>query len=161
MENSFKKVLFKYHSNMLNKEVKETMWALEIDPEKGHYQLDSIPFYGPSIATNDVFKATFDESEGFLVYESTVTTSGNSIVLVMITKQGYNKELLRQALKQRHCDSEVLNDRYFSMEITKAIDYTLIKELLEDYQAKEIINYAEPCLSKKHRADLQKVNESD
>lgn len=161
MEDSFKKVLFKYHSNVLDKEVKETMWALEIDPEKGHYKLDSIPFYGASIATSDVFKAVFDEVEGCLVYENTVTTSENSIILVMITDEMSDCKLLQQEFKNRHCDSEALNDTYFSMEILKSIDYTLIKELLDDYEIKEIINYAEPCLSKKHREDIQKVKESD
>jgi hypothetical protein len=161
MEDSFKKVLFKYHSNVLDKEVKETMWALEVDPEKGHYQLDSIPFYGASIATNDIFKATFDEVEGFLVYENTVTTSGNSIILVMITDEVYDGKLLQQEFKNRHCDSEALNETYFSMEIVKSVDYTLIKELLDEHEINGIINYAEPCLSQKHREDIQKVKESD
>ncbi len=159
MEDSFKKVMFKYYSNVLNKEVKETMWALEVDPEKGHYQLDSIPFYGASIATNDIFKASFDDAEGFLVYETTVSTSENSIILVMLTEAGYDKELLRQEFKNLHCDSEGLNDHYFSMEIPKSVNYNLVKDLLEDYQAKEIINYAEPCLSKKHREDLKNIEE--
>lgn len=158
MEDKFKKVLFKYYSTVLNKEVKETMWAMEVDSEKGHYQLDSIPFYGPSIATNDIFKATFDEVEGFLVYEQTIQASDNSIVLVIITKEGYDKELLRQEFKNRHCDSEGLNDSYFSMEIPKAVDYIPIKSLLDQYQSESIINYAEPCLSKKHRGDLEKLN---
>lgn len=161
MEDSFKKILFKYHSNVLNKAVKETMWALEVDLEKGHYQLDSIPFYGASIATNDVFKATFDEDEGFLVYENTVTTSGNSIVLVIITDEMSDGKLLQQAFKNRHCDSEALNDSYFSMEIPKSVDYKRIKEVLDDYEIKKIINYAEPCLSKKHREDLQELSESN
>ncbi|MBL4648532.1 MAG: DUF4265 domain-containing protein [Aureispira sp.] len=161
MEDSFKKVLFKYHSNVLDKEVQETMWALEVDSEKGHYQLDSIPFYGASIATNDIFKATFDEVEGFLVYQNTVTTSENSIILVMITDEAYDSKLLQQEFKNRHCDSEALNDTYFSIEILKSVDYTLIKELLDDHEIKGIINYAEPCLSKKHREDIQKVKESD
>lgn len=159
MQDSFKKVVFKYHSNVLNKIVKETMWALEIDLEKGYYQLDSIPFYGPSIATNDIFKATFDEAEGFLVYEKTIESSENSIILVIITEESYDKELLRQEFKHRHCESEGLNDSYFSMEIPKAVDYAPIKELLEEYQSQGMINYAEPCLSKKHRADLQELKE--
>jgi hypothetical protein len=161
MEDSFKKVLFKYHSNVLDKAVKETMWALEVDAEKGHYQLDSIPFYGASIATSDIFKATFDELEGFLVYENTVTTSENSIVLVMITDEMSDGKLLQQEFKNRHCDSELLNDIYFSMEILKSVDYRLIKELLDDYEIQGTINYAEPCLSKKHREDLQKLDESN
>lgn len=159
MEDKFKKVLFKYYSKVLNQEVRETMWAMEVDAEKGHYQLDSIPFYGPSIATNDIFKAVYDEVEECLVYEQTVQASDNSIVLVIITKTAYDQELLRQEFKNRHCDSEGLNDSYFSMEVPKSVDYVPIKDLLEVYQNEAVINYAEPCLSKKHREDLNKLNE--
>ena len=55
------KILFKFHSNVLNEVTVETMWALKVEPVKGIYKLDSIPFYGPLIATDDEFYAEFDE----------------------------------------------------------------------------------------------------
>ncbi|BDS15463.1 DUF4265 domain-containing protein [Aureispira anguillae] len=155
MTDSFKKVLFRYHSPVLGKTVKETMWAIEIDADKQLYKLDSIPFYGPPIATHDEFIAKFDEQEGFLVYQEITTASENSIVLVIVTQKDYDKEMLRRKFKALHCESEGLNDHYFSMEILKRIDYTLIKKELDLYQQKGIIDYAEPCLSNKHKLDLQ------
>ena len=67
------------------------MWAKEIDKENGIYKLDNIPFYGPLIATDDEFYAEFDESEHMLTYRKTTRHSGNSIVLVIITQDGYDK----------------------------------------------------------------------
>ncbi|MFZ0596665.1 MAG: hypothetical protein WAM46_06765, partial [Flavobacterium sp.] len=31
------------------------MWGEIIDLEKGHFKLDNIPFFGPLIATDDIF----------------------------------------------------------------------------------------------------------
>ena len=60
--NNSKKVLFRYFSDVLEEETVETMWAETIDEENGIYRLDSIPFYGPLIATDDIFYAEFDEN---------------------------------------------------------------------------------------------------
>lgn len=43
----FEKVLFRYHSNVLDKSTVETMWAEKVDQENGIYKLSNIPFYGP------------------------------------------------------------------------------------------------------------------
>ena len=158
MEDKFRKVLFEYHSPVLNKTVKETMWAIEIDQTAGIYQLDSIPFYGAPIATSDEFRAIFDKTERILVFESLVKPSGNSIVLIIVTKDNYDKEELRQTFRALQCDSEGLNERYFSMEVPKEVDYALVKNKLDGYQFDEIINYAEPCLSQKHKDDIQNLN---
>jgi len=32
----------------------------------------------------------------------------------------------------------------------------LVRSILSEYESKEVIEYAEPCLSDKHRADLLK-----
>lgn len=103
------------------------MWAIEIDKNNGLYKLDSIPFYGPSIATKDEFKAVYQESDGILVYKETINYSGNSIVLVIIVEKGFNKEILREEFKAFSCSSEGLNDSYFSLEIEKDVDYLVIK----------------------------------
>ena len=58
MENeTHKKILFKYYSDYLDEVVSETMWAEIIDLEKGLFKLDNIPFFGPLIATDDIFYA--------------------------------------------------------------------------------------------------------
>lgn len=54
-ETKHKKVLFKFHSDLHNEIVVETMWAVVIDENRGIYSLDNIPFNGPMIATGDEF----------------------------------------------------------------------------------------------------------
>ena len=56
--NKYTKVLFRYHSNVLDETTVETMWAIKVDEKNGIYKLDSIPFYGPQIATDDEFFGT-------------------------------------------------------------------------------------------------------
>lgn len=155
MENEYEKVLFKYHSNVLDELTVETMWAEVINKDKGIYKLDSIPFYGPLIATGDEFYAEFDESEQILTHQRTIEHSGNSIVLVIITSEGFNKEIIRNRFNELNCKSEGLNDSYFSMEIMKGLDYSIIQRILEKYEEDGILEYAEPCLSEKHQADLK------
>lgn len=48
------------------------MWAIIVDEEKGLYKLDSIPFYAPDIASNDIIFAAFDNDEKMLIYRETV-----------------------------------------------------------------------------------------
>ena len=153
--NNYEKILFRYYSNVLDEEVVETMWAEIIDKEKGIYKLDSIPFYGPKIATDDLFLAEYNEVEGRIAYKETIEYSGNTIIQVVILKDGFDKEIIREKLKSKNCLSEGLNEKYFCVEITKNIDYSVIKILLDEYKNSAIIDYAEPCLSEKHRKDLK------
>lgn len=158
MSNSDKleKVLFKYHSNVLQDFVSETMWAKTVDPKRRIYKLDSIPFYGPQIATDDEFFAEYDEEEKFLIFKETFKQSGNSIVLVIVVKDGFNKEILREQFRKLNCKSEGLNDSYFSMEVLKDVNYSIVQKRLESLEKDGIIEYAEPCLSEKHKRDLFK-----
>lgn len=149
------KVLFRYFSNVLDEDVVETMWAIAIDEAEGLYKLDSIPFYGPLIAPDDEFLAEFDEGEGQLVYTETVNPSGNSIVIVVIMQEGFDKEILRNGFNEMGCPSEGVNDSYFSMEIPYDIDYSIISKRLMELEEQEVIAYAEPCLSEKHSEDLE------
>ncbi|SFU67401.1 protein of unknown function [Pustulibacterium marinum] len=149
----YEKILFKYHSNVLDELTVETMWAEIIDKDKGIYKLDNIPFYGPQIATDDQFYAEFDESEKMLTYKKTIKHSGNSIILVIITKKGFDKEIIRNRFKELNCKSEGLNESYFSMEILKDVNYSKIQKILTEYENDGILEYAEPCLSEKHKAD--------
>ncbi|MEQ8241152.1 MAG: DUF4265 domain-containing protein [Cyclobacteriaceae bacterium] len=153
-EDKYAKILFKYHSNVLDEITVETMWAVKVEPENGIYRLDSIPFYGPLIATDDEFFAEYDESEQRLTYRKTTKHSGNSIVLVVIVQEGFDKEIIREEFKRLNCKSEGLNESYFSMEVIESIDYKTIQERLEELEKEGIIEYSEPCLSEKHRIDI-------
>lgn len=156
MAETHKKILFKYYSDLLEDIVVETMWAEIIDLDKGHFKLDNIPFFGPLIATDDIFFAEFDEDEGRLVYRETIETSENSIVQVVILEKGFDKEIIRERLKTVNCESEGMNETLFAVEVIREVDYAVVKSILTEYVELSIIDFAEPCLSEKHRADLLK-----
>ena len=153
-DDTHEKILFRYHSNVLDKITVETMWAEKVDVENGIYKLDSIPFYGPLIATDDEFFAEFDEYEQCLTYRNTVKPSGNSVVTVVITKEGFDKEIIRDEFKALNCTSEGLNESYFAMEILKLTNYGSIQKRLKELEENGIISFSEPCLSDKHKTDL-------
>lgn len=151
-----KKILFRYYSDLLEDTIVETMWAEIIDLEKGIFKLDNIPFFGPLIATDDVFFAEYDEKEERLTYRETIETSGNSIVQVVIIEKGFDKEIIREKLKEINCESEGMNETLFAVEVTKEVDYSFVRSILEEYRELSVIDYGEPSLSDKHRADLLK-----
>ena len=156
MAETHKKILFKYYSTYLEEIVSETMWAEILDSEKGFFKLDNIPFFGPLIATDDIFRAEYDENEKCFIHKETIEHSGNSIVQVLILEKEFDKEIIREKLKAINCLSEALNDTFLAVEIAKNTDYSIVKNLLSEYEANAIIEFAEPCLSDKHRTDLLK-----
>lgn len=155
MAETHKKILFKYYSTYLEEIVSETMWAEIIDLEKGYFKLDNIPFFGPLIATDDIFRAEYDENEKVFMHKETIENSGNSIVQVLVLQEGFDKEIIREKLTI-NCVSEVLNDTFFAVEILRNTDYSLVKSILDEYESLAVIEFAEPCLSDKHRTDLLK-----
>lgn len=156
MAETHKKIVFKYYSTYLEEIVSETMWAEIVDLEKGYYKLDNIPFFGPLIATDDIFHAEYDETEKLLMHKETIESSGNSIVQVLVLDKEFDKEIIREKLKMVNCISEALNDTFFAVEIVKNTDYSLVKSILNEYESEAIIEFTEPCLSEKHRTDLLK-----
>ena len=53
----FTKIVFRFHSEVIDQEMVETLWAEIIDEESGRYRIDSVPFYIPFIATDDIVAA--------------------------------------------------------------------------------------------------------
>ena len=156
MTATHKKILFRYYSDLLEDTVVETMWAEIIDLEKGIFKLDNIPFFGPLIATNDVFHAEYNEKEAAFLYKETIETSGNSIIQIVILEKGFDAAVIREKLKLINCESAVLNETLSAVEVTKETDYSLVKSILTEYESQSLIDFAEPCLSEKHRTDLLK-----
>lgn len=153
-QNGLQKIKFRYFSDVLEEETVETMWAEIIDEKKGIYKLDNIPFYGASIASDDILYAEYDEDEESLIFKEIIKSSGNSVVQIIIMKDDYDKEVLRKKLLNLGCNSEGVNDKYFVIEILEKINYNSIKTLLDKYENEEIIGYAEPILSIKHQDDI-------
>src|SRR5690349_460210 len=133
-QNRSVKILFRYYSAYLEEWAVETMWAETVDAGKGLYRLDSIPFYGPPVASNDLVFAEYDADEKSLTYRETIQPSGNSIVAVVIMDKGVDVNSVRDVFAELGCSSERLNDRYFSMEVPANNKYLYVKDKLEELQ---------------------------
>ena len=149
-EDNYVKILFRFHNELWPGMDVETMWATIVDKEKRLYKIDSIPFYAPLVASDDIVFAEYDESEKMLSYRKTVEHSGNSIVQVFLMNKKHSITQIRDTFKNRGCVSEGANDNFFSMEIPFKISYRLVKQKLKQLESEKIIAYAEPCLSQKH-----------
>ncbi len=147
---NYTKILFRFYSDILDEWTVETMWAEIMDAEKSLYKLDSIPFYAPSIASDDIVFAEYDESEKMLTYRDTFEYSGNSTIHVVIIDKSADINSVRDNFKELGCVSERLNHGYFAMEIPASEDYGPIKKKLDDLKNCGMIDYAESCLSDKH-----------
>ena len=119
------KILFRYHSSVLDEWTVETMWAEIVDSEKGLYKLDSIPFYGPLVASDDIIFAEYDDGEEELPYKRTIENSGNSIITVVIMDKTTDINNVRDIFKDLGCLSERVNDAYFSLEVLADNNYLL------------------------------------
>ena len=146
-----KEILFRFHSEIFDQEIQEVLWAIELDHAEELYKIDSLPFYVPMVATNDVVRALYIPEEKHLVYKETVSASGNSTKHVVITDDATAIEDIRNKFIPFGCVSEKLNEHYYAMEIPATADYSQIQEVLDDLEEHEIIEYAEPSLSEMHR----------
>lgn len=151
IDDNYVKILFRFHSDVLDEETVETMWATIIDKAKRLYKLDSIPFYAPLVASDDIVFAEFDEQEQMLTYRKTVEYSGNSTVQIVLMDNSKDINQIRDLFKELGCVSEKVNEVYFSMEIPLAVDYKNIKNKLDELEIQGTIGYAEPCLASGHR----------
>jgi hypothetical protein len=151
-EGNYVKILFRFYSDILDDETVETMWAIIVDEDKGLFKLDSIPFYAPLVASDDIVFAEFDDEEQMLTYRKTVEYSGNSIVQIVLVDKSIDINQIRGTFKALGCVSEKVNNGYFSMEIPSHVDYGNIKKKLDELEMQEIIGYAECCLADGHRS---------
>ena len=146
---NYVKVLFKFHSDILEEWTVENLWAEIVDKEKGLYKIDNIPFYA-SVATDDIVFAEYDEAEERLTYRKTVEYSGNSTVQVVMFDKNIATNDIRDIFNSLGCETEKFKEGYFVINVPADLDYKLIKKQLTELEDKGIIDYAEPCLSDKH-----------
>jgi len=145
------KVLFRFYSDVLEEETVETMWVKTLDKDKGLYELDSIPFYAPNIASGDIIHAEYDSDEERLTYKDTIKYSGNSTVQVVIMKNDVITNDIRDIFNSLGCSSEKFKEGYFVIDVPADINYEPVKQKLDNLEQDGIIGYAEPCLSDNHR----------
>ena len=57
-DDNYVKILFRFHSDVLDEETVETMWATIVDKDKGLYKLDSISSQQRLPIDTDIFFCT-------------------------------------------------------------------------------------------------------
>ena len=144
-EEEYEKILFQFYSDVLDEETVETMWAVIIDKEKGLYKLDSIPFYAPNVAADDIIFAEFDEDQERLTYRHTVEAFGNSTVQVVILDSGTDTNEIREMFDSLGCSSEKCNEGYFVIDVPFNLDYNSVRNKLIKLEQEGVLAYAEPC----------------
>lgn len=144
-------ILFRFYSDILEQEMVETIWGIVIDENLGHYQLDSIPFYVSSIATDDIVFAEYDDAEEMLTYRETMKPSGNSTIWVVITDEDTDIDDIRALFDELDCLSETLSNRFFAMEVRAQTNYLHVRNKLNELKTEKLIDYTEPCLSAQHQ----------
>lgn len=149
-DGNYVKILARFYSSVLDEWTVETIWAEIVDVDKGLYKIDSIPFYA-SIASGDIVFAEYDDAEKMLTYQATVEFSGNSLIQVVIVDKSVDTNGIRDIFNSLDCQSEILNEGYFVIEILAGKNYKPIKEKLDELQDKGILDYAETVLSEKHQ----------
>jgi hypothetical protein len=149
-DDNYIKVLYRFYSDALEQETVETMWAVKVDPEKGYYKLDSIPFYAKSLAIGDILEAHYDEDEQAVVLEDIIEFSGHSTVQVVVMDTSVQADELRDIFHKLGCSTEKQMERYFAIDVPVNKDYGPIKRALTDLEANGTIGYAEACLSNQH-----------
>lgn len=150
-ETKHEKIIFRFYSDLFEKEIEETLWAFELDKENRLYQLDSIPIYVPLIASNDIVFADLDAATNELVYNKTISYSGHSTIQVILVDESKDLEEIRNAFSNLRCVSEKVNETFFVMDVPDDVNYETIKEELDKLEADDVIEYAEPSLSEHHR----------
>lgn len=150
-DDNYVKILYPFYSDLLDEETVETMWAVAVEKEKGLYKLDSIPFYAKSLASGDILLAEYDDTEKALTYRNTIEYSGNSTIQIVMLDKTVETEQIRQILRAFGCESEKFAEGYFVVNIPADTDYIPICKKLQDLQNQGIIQYAESCLSERHR----------
>ena len=151
-DENYVKVLFRFYSNVLEEHTVETMWAEIIDESEGIYELNSIPFYAPNLASGDIISAAYDEDEEMLTYKETLSFSGNSTVQVVIFDKTRETNDVRDIFYDLGCITEKFREGYFVIDVPAELDYAPIKLKLLELSEAGTIDYAEPCLSAEHGA---------
>lgn len=147
---NYVKILIRFHSDIFEEEIAETIWAEIIDQNNGLYKIDNIPFYAP-LASDDIVFAEYDDIEEMLTFRRTVKCSGNSTIQVVIFEKTKDTNSVRKIFEDLGCSTEKLQEGYFVIEVLSTMNYQPIKMILDELSDSNVIDYAEPCLAEGHR----------
>jgi len=149
------KVVFRFFSELFDKEMIETMWCMPLDAELGLYQIDNIPFYAPLLAADDVIFAEKDDSEGgMLAFKKVMEASGNSTIHIVRMEESTAIETLLKSVLDLGCNFEGVNENYLALDIPSDVNYGPVRNILDQLEQEDLIGFAESCLSEIHQNQI-------
>ncbi len=149
------KVVFRFFSELFDKEMIETMWCLPLDAELGLYKLDNIPFYAPLLAADDVIFAEKDDSEGgMLAFKKVMEASGNSTIHIVRMEESNDIESLLNPVLDLGCNFEGVNENYLALDVPSDVNYGPVRNILDQLEQEDLIGFAESCLSEIHQNQI-------
>lgn len=120
----------------------ETIWTEKL--ENGYYRIDNIPFYAPNLAYKDII--TVEDDEGVLYFDDLIKSSGHSTVQIIFLKEIEIEKVLSK-LENMGCKWEGMkNQPYYSVDIPLNINFSSVKQFLDEQSKKEILDYKVSCL---------------
>jgi len=82
-----------------------------------------------------------------LFFEDIIQESGNSTIQIVFFENEFEKKVLNDIL-ELDCSWEGSdNPRCFSINVPKDVDYVPVKEMLELWLEKNVLDYKESCLA--------------
>lgn len=134
------KVIFVYR-DLEDQIAYEGIWC---DKEGEYYRIKNIPFYAPNIAYDDLISVEVDDNE--LFFEDLIQESGNSTIQLIFFEDEFEKKILNDII-ELNCSWEGSNNpRYFSINVPKDVNYKPVKEMLEKWLEKKVLDYKESCM---------------
>lgn len=152
----FKEVLFVYYSPLLDQTVEELLWCKLVDPQKNHFELHSVPFYGPDIACGDLIEVKKVANSEEILFDKIQSRSGSSILQLIVEEPNSDINKCLVKLEQLDCRIEKASEHLYAVSILKIKNYLKIYQCILPLVQQEIIDFAEAHLSKKHQKDLRK-----
>ena len=129
----------------------ETIW---VQVEGNNFKVDSIPFFAPNLAMNDIISVEYDE--GTMYFDGLIYPSGHSTIqIIFFQLDAVNKVL--KILEGIGCTWEGLkNNPYFTIDIPTTVNYEVVRDFLNRKLAEKILDFKEACLSDIHAAMINR-----
>lgn len=130
---------------------KENVWVEFLGDNQ--YKIDNIPFFAQGLSYKDIISVK--EVDEQLVFDELIKPSGHSTIQIIFFKEVDVKRVLEK-LSSISCTWEGMNDLYFAIDIAHNINYSIVKEILDEEEfVNKTLCYCEASLSEKHFKEIE------
>ena len=122
----------------------ESMWAIKLDCDL--YQIDNVPFYAYGLNYRDKVQTDSTDSTRKPIVKKVVEASGHETIRVLFSKGvGEKKQVpIIDELGRMGVEIERAFEKYVALDIPPETDYDAVRNKLDDFQGKDILQY-ETC----------------